>query len=171
MSKEKEKLIRFLEWMNKTTQETPMRLETNHEDIAMMFLSQDSHAPSDTGEKMSAEERKRIFDRMLMYLHWRGKSDQIVRGRVEKLLSIVESELDKRKPFDSNHCLQQAKKEGEKEAVMFHRFMDTSEYVSEYWKNKRIFPDMNNSHNEKINQWYIELFHSPEYKAWKETNK
>jgi len=36
----KEILIKFLEWMNKTTMENPMQLETDNEDIAMMFLAE-----------------------------------------------------------------------------------------------------------------------------------
>jgi len=33
-------IVHFLEWMNKVTMETPMRLETDNEDIAAMYLSE-----------------------------------------------------------------------------------------------------------------------------------
>lgn len=36
----KDMLIKFLEWMYKTTRETPMRLETDNDDIVAMFLSE-----------------------------------------------------------------------------------------------------------------------------------
>ena len=35
---DKQEIIDFLEWMNQISQEDPMRLETDHEDIAMMYL-------------------------------------------------------------------------------------------------------------------------------------
>ena len=34
----KELLIKFLEWMNEINSKEPMKLETDNEDIAMMFL-------------------------------------------------------------------------------------------------------------------------------------
>lgn len=33
-------LVEFLEWMNKINSETPMQLETDDDDIAMMFLEE-----------------------------------------------------------------------------------------------------------------------------------
>lgn len=36
----KEALIIFLEWMNQTTIDNPMMLETDNDDIVMMFLSE-----------------------------------------------------------------------------------------------------------------------------------
>jgi hypothetical protein len=36
--KEKEQLIGLLEWMNKVTAESPMRLETDNEDIVEQYL-------------------------------------------------------------------------------------------------------------------------------------
>jgi hypothetical protein len=35
---EKEQLIGLLEWMNKVTAESPMRLETDHDDIVEQYL-------------------------------------------------------------------------------------------------------------------------------------
>jgi len=36
----KETLIEFLEWMNQTTIDNPMMLETDNEDIVEMFLAE-----------------------------------------------------------------------------------------------------------------------------------
>lgn len=52
----KDTLIKFLEWMNDVTLETPMRLETDNEDIALMFL--DAHPEF----KLPAEEPKKTAE-------------------------------------------------------------------------------------------------------------
>jgi hypothetical protein len=36
----KEEIVDFLDWMNKVSMETPMRLEADYDDVAMMYLSQ-----------------------------------------------------------------------------------------------------------------------------------
>jgi len=40
-------LIKFQEWMNRVTQDTPMRLETDFDDVAMMFLTEAFPSPKE----------------------------------------------------------------------------------------------------------------------------
>jgi hypothetical protein len=44
--KEKEQLIGLLEWMNKVTAESPMRLETDNEDIVEQYLETYERKPN-----------------------------------------------------------------------------------------------------------------------------
>ena len=45
-----EQLVHFLDWMNKTAVENPMQFETDHDDIAMMYLA-DNPLPPPSVEK------------------------------------------------------------------------------------------------------------------------
>lgn len=42
INKMKEILVKFLEWMNEVNASTPMRLETDFEDIAEMFMEENN---------------------------------------------------------------------------------------------------------------------------------
>ena len=49
-------LIRFQEWMNEVSQHHPMRLETDNDDVAAMFLLENPEYAPTQSDKQTAEE-------------------------------------------------------------------------------------------------------------------
>lgn len=53
----KDMLIKFLEWMNEINRTDPMRLETDNDDIAMMFLAEQiGYKPTDYHSDRTAQD-------------------------------------------------------------------------------------------------------------------